>query len=106
MISIGGQVDAGGNGSSLTLLSVRSGRNVLIVCLGVLVLSVPITILILLGYTGGPIHSVSATFIFAAVWLAMSNSFVNSLLYLILFRSVRKKTKNVLREMYNWCNVC
>ena len=104
--SIGGQVDAGGNTSSLTLRSVRSGRNVLIVCLGVLVLSVPITILILLGYTGGPIHSVSETFIFAAVWLAMSNSFVNSLLYLILFRSVRKKTKTLLREMYNWCNVC
>jgi len=105
--SIGGQVGTGGHSSSLTLQSVRSGRNVLLVCLGVLVLSVPIITLVLLGYTGGPIHSVSETFVFAAVWLAMSNSFVNSLLYLILFRSVRKKTKTLLREMYNWCNnVC
>ena len=97
--SIGGQVGVIGNYASLTMQSIRSGRNVLFVCLGVLVLTMPSLIVFL---ARSKIH-VSSSYLFAAIWMTLSNSFVNSLLYLILFRGVRKKTATLFRELYQSC---
>ena len=104
--SIGGQPRVVETNASLTLQSIRSGRNVLLVCLGVLVLSMPIIIIVLASFLGSKVYILSHTFTFAAVWLAMCNSFVNSLLYVILFRSVRAKMTALLKEIYNRCHIC
>ena len=101
--SIGGHAGTVVNNASLTLQSIRSGRNVLLVCLGLLVFTIPIIVLFVDNYAGGKgLHS-SSTYAFAAVWMAMSNSIVNSLLYLVLFRGVRKKTYALFRELFQLC---
>ena len=99
--SIGGQSGNSGKTASLTVQSIRSGRNVLLVCLGFVMLTVPIVVLLLMRFTG-VITNPPQSYIFAAVWLAMCNSFVNSLLYLILFRGVRKKTAALFRELCHY----
>ena len=101
--SIGGHAGSVVNNASLTLQSIRTGRNVLLVCLGVLVLTIPIVVLLVETYAGGKVLQSSSTYTFAAVWMAMSNSIVNSLLYLVLFRGVRKKTQTMLREVCQFC---
>ena len=103
--SIGGQFGVVGNSASLTLQSIRSGRNVLLVCLGFVMLTVPIVVLLIMRFTG-VISNLPLSYIFAAVWLAMCNSFLNSLLYLILFRGVRKKTASLFKELFLVCDVC
>ena len=102
--SIGGHSVAIRNNASLTLQSVRAGRNVLLVCLGVVVLSIPVVTLFIEKYTGSDFH-LSHAFQFAAVWMVMCNSFVNSMLYLILFRGVRRKTATLFMELSQLCGV-
>ena len=104
--SIGGQPRVVETNASLTLQSIRSGRNVLLVCLGVLVLSMPVIIMVLASFVGINLYALSQIFTFLAVWLGMCNSFVNSLLYVILFRSVRAKTTALLKEIYNRFHNC
>ena len=101
--SIGGHAGTVVNNASLTLQSIRSGRNVLLVCLGVLVLTIPIVVLFVENYAGGKVLQSSSTYTFAAVWMAMSNTVVNSLLYLVLFRGVRKKTYALFMELFQLC---
>ena len=61
---------------------------------------------VLLAKFTGIITDPYPSFVFAAVWLAMCNSFLNSLLYLILFRGVRKKTAALFRKLFQVCDVC
>ena len=98
--SIGGHAGSAVNNASLTLQSIRSGRNVLLVCLGVLVFTIPIVVLFVEKFAGGKVLQSSSTYNFAAVWMAMSNTIVNGLLYLVLFRGVRKKTHALFRELF------
>ena len=103
--SIGGQFGVGGNNASLTLQSIRSDRNVILVCLGIRMLTIPIVAILLTRFTG-VITDPYPSFVFAAVWLAMCNSFLNSLLYLILFRGVREKAASLFKELFQVCDVC
>ena len=94
--SIGGSNVATGVITSLAVTSIRSGKNVLLICAGVVVLTIPV-----IAYSVGVLmwgfHSVSPSYGFVACWIAMCNSFVNSLLYLVLFRSVRQKAAQMLK---------
>ena len=97
--SIGGTATE--QNSSLTLRSIRSGKNVLIVFLAHMILIIPLTV-----YTAGIVigkeKAMSPLFTFLAVWLLNSNSFVNSLIYLVLFQSVRSKT---IKMFAHWCRL-
>ena len=101
--SIRGHIDVVGNIPSLTSRSIRSGRNVLIICLADLILTIPavirnITIIIWKE------NDLPDSFKFFAIWALYSNTFVNSLLYLILFRQVRSKVMDMLKACYQYCD--
>ena len=83
--SIGGHIDFVGNIPSLTSKSIRSGRNILIICLAYVVLTIPVAIY-LTAASVGEADDVPPSFQFVAVWIVFCNSFVNSFLYLFLFR--------------------
>ena len=89
--SIGGEVGAVATTPNLTLKSIRSGRNVLLICLAYVILTIPITVSIIASVLGKS-NNLPALYTFICVWILMCNSSANSLIYLILFRSVRIKT--------------
>ena len=100
--SIGGDNVTVGVTTPLTLRSLRSGRNILLICAAVLVLTIPI---VLYGVTVGVwgIKVVSPSYGFFAFWISLCNTFDNSLLYLVLFRSIRRKTADLLSAL---CELC
>ena len=100
--SIGGHIDFLGNIPSLTSKSIRSGRNVLIICLAYLVLTIPAAAYVVAGIMGKS-YNAPPLLKFVAVWIVFCNSFVNSLLYLFLFRHVRSKAMNIFRDL---CKLC
>ena len=100
--SIGGQSGALANTPSLTLKSIRSGRNVLIICLAFLILTIPFAVYFLM-YTFELDTHLPSSYTFVATWILLSNSSVNSLLYIVLFRSVREKTVHMLRGVCEMC---
>ena len=96
--SIGGDQDVGAQTRSATLKSIRSGKNVLIICASVVALTMPaIAYDIHRSASGGSddLHLVS----FFVMWIAAWNGVVNSLLFLFLYHSVRNKTADMLKEM-------
>ena len=100
--SIGGNTAATETDVSLTLMSIRSGRNVLIMCAVTVLLTIPLlTYAVALTISG---RGTSWPLIgFVTVWIAICNTFVNSLLYLFLFRSVRTKAAGIFRELFGIC---
>ena len=100
--SIGGQSVVTGNSGSLTMQSIRSGRNVLVICAGILVLAMPFTAYALARIMGLETE-LPYWYTFVAPWIMMCNSFVNSILYLILFRSVRKRTMEMFTDIFQLC---
>ena len=103
--SIGGIIGIDPPTSSLALQTIRSGKNVLIICFTVFILSVPAAVTLVL-ISIGRYNDMSHWFKFAITWIFMSNYSANSLLYLLLFRSVRKKTKQLYSELYQYCSFC
>ena len=99
--SIGGHIDLG-NIPSLTSKSICSGKNVLIICLAYIVITIPSAV-----YTTAVIvlqgNDMPPSFQFVATWTLFCNSFVNSFVYLFLFRCVRSKAKDMFR---NACVCC
>ena len=102
--SIGGNTAATATDVSLTLMSIRSGKNVLIICGVTLILNIP---LIAYGAALSIYDGVGLwpSFGFIAVKIASCNTFVNSLLYLFLFRSVRTKAATMFRELFDMCHI-
>ena len=100
--SIGGHIDFIGNIPSLTSKSIRSGRNILIICLAYLVLTIPVAIY-LTAIVVGVADDVPPSFQFVAIWAVCCNSFVNSFLYLFLFRYVRSKAKDMFKNVCICC---
>ena len=94
--SIGGENGSQATVPSLTFKAIRSGRNVLIVCLAFIVLTIPFSVFAALAGFGLTQHW-SSLFKFAVAWIVLSNTFINSLIYLTLFHSVRAKTAEMLR---------
>ena len=102
VISIGGENNHVATTPSLTLKSVRSGRNVLIVCSVLVLLTSPfifLTVVILMEWK----DLLPSWYLFGATWMYASNTFVNSFVYIIVFRSVRDKTAELLRSMCRFC---
>ena len=101
--SIGGHIDLV-NIPSLTSKSIRSGRNILIICLAYVVLTIPVAIYLIAAVVGEA-HDVPPSFEFVAIWAVFCNSFVNSCLYLFLFRYVRSKAKDMFKSIRSGKNV-
>ena len=95
--SIGGDSVVTGNSASVTLQTIRSGRNVLLMCMGVVVITFPITTAIVLRAVGLE-NKLPSWYGFVAFWIGLCNASFNCVLYLVLFRSVRTKTKQMLKE--------
>ena len=104
VISIGGENSHVVTIPSLTLKSVRSGRNVLIVCAAMVVLTIPYVVYVIMHLIrlrdGMP-----SWLMFAAVWIFECNTFMDSLIYIIVFQSVRDKTSDMLRCVYQRCGI-
>ena len=84
-----------GNTGFVTVQAMRSSKNVIIICIVSLVLNtLPIAYVVLREITS---NHISGAFNFASMWLFECNTFVNSLLYLVLFKSVRQ---NVVHMLY------
>ena len=89
MNSIGGEIT--GTIPSLNLNSIRSGRNVLIVCFTFVVLTTPFAsyfVFVAFGFD----NYLPLSFRFISVSLFVFNSSASSLIYLVVFRSVRGRT--------------
>ena len=88
-----------GNAALVTLKAIRSAKNVLIICFVSVLLMLPVLTAASL-YRLTTDRRLAATFGFIAMWLFNCNSFMNSFLYLVLFRTVRNKTKRLLTAVY------
>ena len=92
--SMGG-VGAGAGGGSigaglLTLKTIRSAKNILIICFVTVAFNIPILMFAVLRH-GIENQKVTDAFGFSGVWIVCCNSFTNSFLYMILHRAVRVK---------------
>ena len=102
--SIAGLGSAVGNPQSLTLHSMRSGKNVLVICFVLLILTLPVVIPMIVIVIGKG-NDVPCWYKFLATWVYMCNYSANSLIYLTIFRSVRKKTYHMFSELCGKCYV-
>ena len=83
-----------GNTGFITAQAIRSSKNVIVICIVSLLLnSTPLAFGVLDNMTSTPLPDV---FNFVNLWIFESNTFVNSLLYLVLFKSVRQKVVHML----------
>ena len=89
---------------SLTLKSVRSGRNRLIVCLALVLLTSPCIVHIIV-FLLRLRNVMPVWYMFVAVWMFESNTFINSLIYIIVFQSVRDKTSDMLKSVCQLCAI-
>ena len=97
------QVQSIGGGGAIntglvTVQTIRSAKNILIICFVSIALSVPLLSFAVLRHA---IYSqqIARVFSFSAAWLFSCNSFMNSFLYLVLHRSVRKKIVRMFTDM-------
>ena len=98
--SIGLGRNSTGNHGFVMLQAIRSSTNVIIICVLSLVLSTPVFVFVIIRYiTDFPISDI---FIFASLWIFQSNTFVNSLLYLVLFKSVRQKVMHMFQGIHGY----
>ena len=88
-----------GNTGFVTVQAIRSSRNVIIICVVSLVLNTPIFAFIVLRFLTE--YHIPDVFSFVSMWVFESNTFVNSLLYLLLFKSVRRKIFHMFRAIYS-----
>ena len=86
----------------VTLKAIRAAKNVLIICFVSLLLTVPVLVVASLFRIRGTEDLRLIDVGFAVMWLFNCNSFMNSLLYLVLFRAVRNKTKRMLTVTYQY----
>ena len=98
VVSIGGENNNVAPVESLTMKSIRSGRNVLIVCLALVISTIPYFIMASVTLLGAR-DVLPAWYRFGAAWMFVSNTFINSLIYLFVFRSVRDKTFEMFRAL-------
>ena len=84
--------------NQVTVQTIRSAKNIIIICLMSMALTFPMLLLaVLLHFFGG--EELAESFSFSAVWLYNSNSFMNSFLYLVLYRSVREKCMDMFANV-------
>ena len=100
--TIGGHIGVVGNIPSLTSKSIRSGRNVLIIYLAFTILTIPEAVYVTATILGKETEF-SPWFKFVAAWSVFCNSFINSLIYLFIFRYVRRKAIEMFKEACKCC---
>ena len=71
----------------------------LLMCLALVVITIPLTTYIV-ATAAGMEHELPSWYVFVTVWIGMCNPSVNSFMYLVLFKSVRKKTTDMLKEIW------
>ena len=94
--SISGGQDTCGQPTSATLQSIRSGKNVLIICASIVVMLMPTIIYDMHNSISGDVDDLNL-FRFLMMWIAPCNTVVNSILFVFLFRSVRNKTGEMMK---------
>ena len=92
-----------GSAGLVTLQAIRSAKNILVICCASLIFTVPLILFALLRHTGYRL-STTLDFKFAAIWLYSCNTFMNSFLYIVLHRSLRKKTWRLFVDVYQLCH--
>ena len=91
-----------GDAGFVTLQAMRSSKNAIIICVTTVALNMPFLVFC---FT----RSITTNYIqrefliFAALTIFQCNTFVNSLLYLFLYRSVRRKTAQMISTL--WANI-
>lgn len=104
--AISSQVHAidGADGSAVfvTMKAIRAAKNILIICLMMVLLTLPVVVVVWLFRVAKHQNQLLTVFGFIAVWLFNCNSFMNSFLYIVLFRTVRNKTKHMLMAMHQY----
>ena len=98
--SIGGETGVVANVPSVTLKSLRSGRNVLIICASYVILTIPFAVVACATLLGSGTN-LPAYYRFVAIWIMMCSSSVNGLVYLICFRNVRRKTALMISALFD-----
>ena len=104
VISLGGESNSVASIPSLTLKTARSGRNVLIICLAFVVLTSPFILHAAMSLMGMR-YVFPVWFNFFVIWTFLSNTFVNSLIYIFVFRGVRDKTAKMFCVIYERCSL-
>ena len=103
--SIGGGIGFGATLPSVTLKSLRSGRNVLLICASYVILAIPFEVFGCAKLSGSG-NNLPVNYKFAAIWLMLSSSSVNSLVYLICFPDVRGITVIMISTFFNLLKCC
>ena len=86
-----------GNSGHVTAQAIRSSKNVIVICVASLALNSPLIVSSVVDKATK--YPISHTVRFLIMWVFEINTCVNSLLYLILYRSVRAKTAKMLSEL-------
>ena len=100
--SIGGENGNLATTPSLTLKSIRSGRNVLILCLALVILTIPFAVYAVMAMFELD-YMLPSKYKFVVSWIFFCNSSANSLIYVTCFQSFREKTAHMIR---GFCQLC
>ena len=88
--------------ATLTLKAVRPSSNILVICVVALELTVPMFVHVVLRFIVNNGH-VAAAFTFTALWVNSCSTFLNSFMYVVLHRSIRRKVRLMLIGMHESC---
>ena len=95
--SMGGEQGTGEHTTSATLQSIRSGRNVLIICASIVLLLLPTVAYDATTSVTGKTDEVYLIQFFV-MWNAPWATVINSILFVFLYRYVREKTSEMIKE--------
>ena len=87
---------------TVTLKAVRSSSKILVICVVALGLTVPMYVHMVLRFIVNNGH-VAAAFTFTALWVNSCSTFLNSFMYVVLHRSIRRKVRLMLIGMHESC---
>ena len=97
----GGGAGSGGgvvNAGIVTVKTIHSARNILIICIVSISFYIPIFMFAVIRHAIDS-QRVTEAFSFSVIWIYSCNSFMNSFLYIILHRSVRVKLACMFTEV-------
>ena len=96
--SVGGP-GRSGNAGNVTLKCIRSARNIFIMCVSSVVLTLPLVSFTLVrSFSNSYVDS--SWFGFVALTLYDTSTFTNSLVYMLLFRTIRRKTVQMVKDLF------
>ena len=101
--SMGGDQINAGQSTSATLQSIRSGKNVLIICYSIVLILMPTLVYDVRSSLSDHVDEVYL-YSFFMMWIAPWNAVVNSVLFVFLFRNVRAKTMEMMKEIFICAN--